>query len=90
MTLCQLSSDIGCQDDHDIHEALIRDDEDIVGLLQSILNSDVDKNAVLRLQGADAESFLTLTYSVRVGSLRLSLLANCMTSDPKQTNISLQ
>jgi hypothetical protein len=87
LTLCQLSSDIGCQNDHDIHKALIQDGEDIVGLLQSILNSDVDKNAVLQLQGADAESFLTLTYSVHVGLLRLSLLT---TSDPKQTNISLQ
>ena len=59
-----MSSTIHCHDDHQIHNALDQDETDIVRLLQSILNCELDKKTVLELRGDDAEHFLTLTHNV--------------------------
>ena len=67
-----MALELSCLDDPKIRMALDEDDTDIARLLKSVIESDADKKATLRLKGADAEHFLNLMYRVHVISLTLS------------------
>jgi hypothetical protein len=61
-----VSSALGCHDDQDIRQALVKDEAIIADLLRDTVNSVDEKRKVLALQGDQAENFLNLIQNVRM------------------------
>ncbi|KAJ7442177.1 kinase-like domain-containing protein, partial [Mycena galericulata] len=58
LDLAQISSTLGYKNDPDFRDALRTDEKHISGLLASVIDSESQKDAILRLEGESAQGFL--------------------------------